>query len=84
MEERLLEMRRMTDPAYLPTISMNELYQNVYQGRPPIIDGLLYPGTYLFAGAPKVGKSFLMAQLAYCQSWAGRGHPPPPPCGGSC
>ena len=44
---------------------MSELYQNVYQGRPPIIDGLLYPGTYLFAGAPKVGKSFLMAQLAY-------------------
>ena len=25
----------------------------------------IYPGTYLFAGAPKVGKSFLMAQLAY-------------------
>ena len=50
LEERLLEMRRMTDPAYLPTISMSELYQNVYQGRPPIIDGLLYPGTYLFAG----------------------------------
>ena len=65
LEERLLEMRRMTDPAYLPTVSMNELYQNVYQSRPPIIDGLLYPGTYLFAGAPKVGKSFLMAQLAY-------------------
>ena len=44
---------------------MNDLYQNVYQSRPPVIDGLLYPGTYLFAGAPKVGKSFLMAQLAY-------------------
>ena len=44
---------------------MNELYENVYQSRPPVIDGLLYPGTYLFAGAPKVGKSFLMAQLAY-------------------
>ena len=68
LEERLLEMRRMTDPAYLPTISMSELYQNVYQSRPPIIDGLLYPGTYLFAGAPKVGKSFLMAQLAYHMS----------------
>ena len=50
---------------FMPTISMSELYQNVYQGRPPIIDGLLDPGTYLFAGAPKVGKSFLMAQLAY-------------------
>ena len=65
LEERILEMRRMSDPAYLHTVSMNELYQNVYQSRPPIIDGLLYPGTYLFAGAPKVGKSFLMAQLAY-------------------
>ena len=42
LEERLLEMRRMTDPAYLHTVSMNELYQNVYQSRPPIIDGLLY------------------------------------------
>ena len=53
LEERLLEMRRMTDPAYLPTISMNELYQNVYQSRPPIIDGLLCSGTYLFAGRPR-------------------------------
>ena len=30
-----------------------------------IIDGLLYTGAYLFVGAPKVGKSFFMAQLAY-------------------
>ena len=65
MEEMLRDMRRMSDPAYLHTVSMNDLYQNIYQSRPPVIDGLLYPGTYLFAGAPKVGKSFLMAQLAY-------------------
>ena len=44
---------------------MSELYENIYRNRPPVIDGLLYPGTYIFAGAPKVGKSFLMAQLAY-------------------
>ena len=65
MEDILRELQRTSDPAYLHTVSMNELYQNVYQSRPPIIDGLLYPGTYLFAGAPKVGKSFLVAQLAY-------------------
>ena len=65
LEEMLRDMRRMSDPAYLHTVSMNDLYQNIYQSRPPVIDGLLYPGTYLFAGAPKVGKSFLMAQLAY-------------------
>ena len=50
----LRDMRRMNDPAYLHTVSMNDLYQNIYQSRPPVIDGLLYPGTYLFAGAPKV------------------------------
>ena len=65
LEEMLRQMQRFNDPAYLPTISMNELYENVYQSRPPVIDGLLYTGAYLFVGAPKVGKSFLMAQLAY-------------------
>lgn len=65
LEEMYRRMRRLNDPAYLPTITMQELYENVYQSRPPIIDGLLYSGTYLFAGAPKVGKSFFMAQLAY-------------------
>ena len=44
---------------------MTEIYDMVYERKPPIINGLLYPGTYLFVGAPKVGKSFLMAQLAY-------------------
>ncbi len=65
LEELLRKMRRVTDPAYLPTVSMNDLYENIYLSRPPVIDGLLHPGTYLFVGAPKVGKSFFMAQLAY-------------------
>ena len=59
------EMDRMNDPHYLHTVSMNELYDTVFENRPPVIDGLLFAGTYLFAGAPKVGKSFLMAQMAY-------------------
>lgn len=63
-EDIMRQMQRMSDPAYLHTVSMNELYETVYQSRPPVIDGLLYSGTYLFAGAPKVGKSFFMAQLA--------------------
>ena len=49
----------------LKTVSMTDLYNQVYTSRPPIINGLLYPGTYILAGAPKLGKSFLMAQLAY-------------------
>lgn len=59
------EMLRQMDPSYMKTVSMSELYDTVYQSNPPLIDGLLYPGTYIFAGAPKLGKSFLMAQLAY-------------------
>lgn len=64
-EEIVRNMQRYNDSAFMPTFSMNELYETVYESRPPIIDGLLYAGTYLFVGAPKVGKSFLMAQLAY-------------------
>ena len=58
-------MRQTLDPSYLPTISMPELYENIYDSKPPVIEGLLYVGTYLFVGAPKVGKSFFMLQLAY-------------------
>jgi RecA-family ATPase len=59
------EMIRMMDPSYLKTVSMSELYDTVFQSKPPLVEGLLYPGTYIFAGAPKLGKSFLMAQLSY-------------------
>lgn len=52
-------------PGYLPVISMAELYDSTFESKPAVIEGLLYPGTYLFVGAPKQGKSFLMLQLAY-------------------
>lgn len=65
MEEMLRQMQRMSDPSYLATMTMSQLYDIVYESRLPVIDGLLYPGTYLFVGAPKVGKSSLMAQIAY-------------------
>jgi RecA-family ATPase len=58
-------MQRMADPNHLHTVSMTELYQTTYKSRPPIIDGLLYSGAYILAGAPKIGKSFLVAQFAY-------------------
>ena len=63
--EILRQIDRVNDPAYLPSLSMNELYARVFPSKPPVVEGLLYPGVYLFVGAPKVGKSFLMAQLAY-------------------
>lgn len=49
----------------LVTVSMTELYDTVYPPKISIVDGLIYAGTYLFVGAPKVGKSFFMAQLGY-------------------
>jgi RecA-family ATPase len=49
----------------LKTISMEELYDTAYPPRVPIVEGLIFNGTYLFVGAPKVGKSFFMAQLGY-------------------
>ena len=65
LQELYRRMQRMSDPHYLHTVSMTELYQTTYKSRPPIIDGLLYSGAYIIAGAPKIGKSFLVAQLAY-------------------
>ena len=49
----------------LQTVSMTELYDTLYPPRTPVVDGFLHGGTYLFVGAPKVGKSFFMGQLAY-------------------
>ena len=65
LEEIYRQMRRMAAPHYLHTVSMTELYQTSYKSRPPIIGGLLYGGAYILAGAPKIGKSFLVAQIAY-------------------
>ena len=48
------EMWKRMDPNYLKTVSMPELYDTVYPSRSPVIDGLLYPGTYILAGAPKL------------------------------
>ena len=65
LQEYLKKLTRMQDPNYLHTISMEELFDTVYEEKPAIIEGFLYAGAYLFAGAPKVGKSFFMSQLAY-------------------
>ena len=48
------------DKTSLQEVSMTELYDRVYEPKAPVVDGLLYPGTYIFAGSPKVGKSFFM------------------------
>ena len=65
LEEMYRRMQRMADPRYLHTLTMTELFQTFYKSRPPIIENLLHSGAYLLAGAPKIGKSFLVAQIAY-------------------
>ena len=42
LEEVYREMQRMNAPGYMATITLNQLYENVYQSRAAIIDGLLY------------------------------------------
>ena len=51
-EELQREMQLRSDPSYLQTISMNELFDTQYRSKQPLIDGLLYPGTYGTACLP--------------------------------
>ena len=55
----------MQDPAYLHTVTLDELMEQVFQGKAAVVENLLYTGAYILAGAPKIGKSFLVAQIAY-------------------
>ena len=65
LRDAQLLLRKISSPDYMHTVSLTELYDTVYLPKKQIIEGLLCSGAYLFAGAPKVGKSFFMAQLGY-------------------
>ena len=55
----------------MPIVSMPKLMEIRFPVKPAVIEGLLPAGTYLLAGAPKVGKSFFVLQLAYQVSTGG-------------
>ena len=61
LEELYRKMCRMSDPAYLHTVTLDELLDNVFESKSAVIENLLYTGAYILAGAPKIGKSFLVA-----------------------
>ena len=65
LEELYRKMRRMSDPDYLHTVTLDELMDNVFEGKSAVVENLLYTGAYILAGAPKIGKSFLVAQIAH-------------------
>lgn len=45
--------------------SLEEILDTPFPPQIPLIEDFLYTGTYLFAGAPKLGKSFFMAQIGF-------------------
>ena len=53
------------NPDKLHSLTLSEIYDLTPTDDLPIIDGLLCPGVYILAGAPKIGKSFLAAQIAF-------------------
>ena len=55
----------------MPVVSMPKLMEMQFPVKPAVIEGLLPAGKYLLAGAPKVGKSFFVLQLAYQVSTGG-------------
>lgn len=68
------------DGPTLAMIGMEELMEQTFPAKESVIDNFLYKGAYLFAGAPKIGKSFLVLQMAYAIStgqplWEYRVHP---------
>mgnify|MGYP006870777619 CR=1 FL=1 len=42
LEELYRKMRRMSDPAYLHTVTLDELMDNVFEGKSAVIENLLY------------------------------------------
>lgn len=52
----------------LETMTAGALMDQQYLPRSMVVDGFLTAGTYILAGAPKAGKSFMMAQLCWCVS----------------
>ena len=71
LEKMYRKIQRMSDPAYLHTVTLDELMDNVFEVKSAVIENLLYTGAYILAGAPKIGKSFGGADRPPCQHRAG-------------
>ena len=66
-DEALLDVCRKLGVAipFLPTITAKELMEKEFPPRVELIEGMLGPGLYILAGAPKIGKSWLVLQIAH-------------------
>ena len=52
----------------LETINAEDLQNRTYEPTPFLVDELIPEGLHILAGAPKIGKSFLMLMLCWCVS----------------
>ncbi len=50
----------------LDITNLDEVLDTYFEPKEPIIENFLYPGTAILAGASKIGKSFLVAEIAFC------------------
>ena len=66
-DEALLDVCKKLEVAIpvLPTITAKELMEKEFPPRVELIEGMLGPGLYILAGAPKIGKSWLVLQIAH-------------------
>ena len=58
LEEMYRRIQRMSDPAYLHTVTLDEVMDNVFEVKSAVIENLLYTGAYILAGAPKIRQIF--------------------------
>lgn len=65
MEMEVMNNNSRYSPSHLDTKNVTQLMDEVFEPKTVIIEGLLYEGTYLYTGAPKIGKSFMMAEFGY-------------------
>jgi hypothetical protein len=63
-----MENKRTIPENEKETITANELMDQQYLPRTAVVNHMLPAGTYILAGTPKIGKSFLMTQLCWCVS----------------
>lgn len=60
--EREARKAQALAPIELP--SLQDLCMAAYEPKVPLFDGIFFPGAWLITGRPKVGKSWLLLQLA--------------------
>ena len=53
---------------HLETIAASSLLDKQFAPQHELIEGMLAPGLYILAGASKIGKSWLVLQIAHCVS----------------